>query len=81
MRNRAQVHHRSTRPFVLEGAPQNGGKKVKKIKFNGTRRKGTLTPRRIWSPGEKLMVEDEVAEALENDSEFVIVKKKRSGSK
>ena len=54
---------------------------MKKIKFNGTRRKGTLNPRKVWSPGEELLVEDEIAEALQDDSEFVIVNKKRSGSK
>lgn len=53
---------------------------MKKIKFNGTRRKGTQVPRRVWLPGEELMVEDEVAEVLQDDSEFVIVKK-RGGSR
>ena len=53
---------------------------MKKIKYIGTRRKGTEAPRRVWSPGEELLVEDEVAEALLEDSEFVVIKK-RGGSR
>jgi hypothetical protein len=50
---------------------------VKTIKYKGNRRKGTINPRRIWIPGEEHLVEDEVAKALEVDSEFLIIKKKR----
>jgi hypothetical protein len=52
---------------------------MKKIKYIGNRRKGTPVPRRVWSPGEELLVHDEVAEALLEDSEFEIIKK-RGGS-
>ena len=37
---------------------------MKKVRFTGIRRVGTLRPRRMWSPGEVLEVEDDVAEEL-----------------
>lgn len=51
---------------------------MKKIKFNGVGRVGTLRPRRVWSPGEVLKVEDEVARELAGQSGFSIVKPRRS---
>jgi hypothetical protein len=62
----------------FERAPlnQRRKKKMKKIKFNGTRRKGTLYPRRIWSPGEIYIVEDDVALELEEDPDFIVLGKK-----
>ena len=47
---------------------------MKRIRFNGARRKGTLTPRRLWAPGEVLKVEDDVADELTRDPEFQLVK-------
>jgi len=37
---------------------------MRKVRFTGIRRVGTLRPRRMWSPGEVLEVEDDVAEEL-----------------
>jgi hypothetical protein len=75
LREQHLVHHRFTALFG--GRPSNnGGKSLKKIKFNGTRRKGTLYPRRIWRPGEVYVVEDEVATELEEDPDFIILGKK-----
>jgi hypothetical protein len=49
---------------------------VKKVKYRGNRRKGTLVPRRIWRPGEEILLEDEVARALVTDLDFIIVKRR-----
>ena len=37
---------------------------MRRVRFTGIRRVGTLRPRRMWSPGEVLEVEDDVAEEL-----------------
>ena len=52
-------------------------KETKKIRFKGARRKGTLTPRRLWAPGEVVTVDDGVAEELTRDPEFELLKPKR----
>jgi len=49
-----------------------------KIKYHGIRKKGTANPRRIWTPGETLELQDDVAERLLQDPEFKPVKQKRS---
>jgi len=56
---------------------------MKRIRFKGARRKGTLTPRRLWAPGEVLNVNDGVADELVKDPEFQLVEpsKKKSPRK
>lgn len=53
---------------------------IKKIRFKGARRKGTLTPRRLWAPGEVLKLDDDVADELASDPEFVLVKPRKRKS-
>jgi len=50
---------------------------MKRIRFNGARRKGTLTPRRLWTPGEVVTVDDGVADELVKDPEFVLVRSRK----
>jgi len=52
-----------------------------KIKYTGLRRKGTMTPRRIWIPGETLEVPDSIAEELILDPEFSQVKPRKRRKK
>jgi len=49
----------------------------KKVKYTGVRRMGTMRPRRMWTPGEILEVEDEVAEELTGSPWFTLVKPRR----
>jgi len=57
-------------------------KETKRIRFKGARRKGTLTPRRLWVPGEVVSLEDSVADELVKDPEFQLVRsRKRSPRK
>lgn len=51
---------------------------MKKIKYIGNRRKGTLNPRRIWTPQETLQIPDDVAEPLLKDSEFQEITSRRT---
>ena len=50
---------------------------MKRIRFRGARRKGTLTPRRLWVPGEVVAVDDGAADELVKDPEFQLVKTSR----
>jgi len=50
---------------------------MKRIRFKGARRKGTLTPRRLWTPGEVVSLEDDVADELVKDPEFKLVRSRR----
>ena len=50
---------------------------MKRIRFKGARRKGTLTPRRLWAPGEVLKLDDDVADELVKDPEFQLVKPRK----
>ena len=50
---------------------------MKEVKYEGLRPKGTLRPRRLWRPGEKARVEDEVAEELLSQPGFSVVEKRR----
>ena len=52
-------------------------KKLKRIRFNGARRKGTLTPRRLWAPGEVIKLDDDVADELVKDPEFQLVRSRK----
>lgn len=54
---------------------------MKKVKYTGVRPQGTLKPRRMWSPGEVLEVENEVAEQLVEAPDFELVKKRRTRKK
>jgi len=47
---------------------------MKKVRFSGVGRVGTLRPRRVWSPGEVLEVEDDVARQLAVQPGFEIVR-------
>ena len=49
-----------------------------KVKYTGVRPKGTLRPRRMWSPGEVLELEDGLAEDLAGERDFEILRKPRS---
>lgn len=42
---------------------------------------GTMRPRRMWTPGEILEVEDEVAKELTGSPEFTMVKPRRKKAK
>ena len=53
---------------------------MRKIKFNGVGRVGTLRPRRVWSPGEVMEVEDDVARELAGQPGFSMVRPRRSRS-
>ncbi len=53
-------------------------KETKRIRFKGARWKGTLTPRRLWAPGEVVTVDDCVAEELVRDQEFQLVRSRKS---
>ena len=48
---------------------------MRKIMFNGVSPRGTLRPRKMWSPGEALEVADDVAEELLGEPGFVLLKK------
>ena len=50
---------------------------TKRIRFKGARRKGTLTPRRLWAPGEVLKLDDDVADELVKDPEFQLVRSRK----
>jgi len=52
-------------------------KETKRIRFKGARRKGTLTPRRLWTPGEVVSLEDSVADELVKDPEFQLVRSRK----
>lgn len=44
------------------------------VKYQGIGPKGTLTPRRMWRPGDKLLVDPTVAKRLLKESGFVKVR-------
>ena len=48
---------------------------MRKVRFTGIRRVGTLRPRRMWSPGEVLEVEDDLAEELNRQSGFEMLRR------
>jgi len=48
---------------------------MRRVRFTGIRRVGTLRPRRMWSPGEVLEVEDEVAEELGGQLDFKVLRR------
>jgi hypothetical protein len=50
---------------------------MKRIRFKGARWKGTLTPRRLWAPGEVVTVDDSIAEELVKDPEFQLVRSRK----
>lgn len=52
---------------------------MKRIRFKGARRKGTITPRRLWAPGEVVEVNDDEAETLLRDPDFHAVRGRRGG--
>jgi len=54
---------------------------MKKVRYTGVRPQGTLKPRRMWSPGEVLEVEDEVAKDLVEAPGFELVKTRRTRKK
>ena len=51
---------------------------MRKVKYTGLRPMGTLTPRRMWRPGEILEVDDDIAKKLARDPNFMLVVKARS---
>ena len=50
---------------------------MKKVKFSGLRPRGTLSPRRLWRPGDTVQLEDDVAEALLREPGFSVVTRRR----
>jgi hypothetical protein len=48
---------------------------MRRVKFTGISRVGTLRPRRMWSPGEVLEVEDDVAEELNRQPGFEMLRR------
>ena len=49
---------------------------MKKVWFSGLNPKGTLRPRRMWTPGDILEVNDDVAEELVREPGFMLLKEK-----
>jgi len=47
---------------------------MRKVMFNGVSPKGTLRPRRLWSPGDVLNVADDVAVELLGEPGFMLLK-------
>ena len=54
---------------------------MRRVRYNGLRPMGTLTPRRMWRPGEVLEVDDDVAKELVENPDFKLVVKPRSRRK
>lgn len=54
---------------------------MKKVWFSGVSPKGTLRPRRMWTPGDILEVADDVAEELIREPGFILLKEKTKQSK
>jgi len=54
---------------------------MRKVKYTGLRPMGTLSPRRMWRPGEVLKVDDDIAKELVEGPNFSLVKKARSRRK
>ena len=54
---------------------------MKKVWFKGVNPKGTMRPRRMWTPGDILEVEDRVAEELLGETGFMLLKDKPKQSK
>jgi len=50
---------------------------LRRIRFSGVRRIGTMNPRHLWRPGEVLEVNDEVAAELLKIPGFEPVKRKK----
>ena len=48
---------------------------MRKVRFTGISPVGTLRPRRMWSPGEVLEVEDDVAEELNRQPGFKMLRR------
>ena len=48
---------------------------MRRVMFTGIRRVGTPRPRRMWSPGEALEVEDDVAEELNRQPGFKVLRR------
>ena len=48
---------------------------MRKVRFTGINQVGTLRPRRMWSPGEVLEVEDDVAEELNRQPGFRMLRR------
>lgn len=47
------------------------------VRYEGVSPKGTLTPRRMWRPGDKSDVSPDVAEELLKESGFVKVRSRK----
>ena len=54
---------------------------MKRVRFKGARRKGTLTPRRLWTPGEVVSLENGIADELVKDPEFKLVESRKKKAK
>lgn len=44
------------------------------VRYVGNTRRGTVTPRKMWWPGETLEVDKAIADELVKESGFVLVK-------
>jgi len=51
------------------------------VRYKGASPMGTLTPRRMWRPGDKLTVDPDVAEELLKEAGFVKVRVRKSRKK
>ena len=51
------------------------------VRYTGINPKGTLTPRRMWRPGDKLTVDPDVAKRLLKESGFVEIKSRKKKAK
>jgi len=49
---------------------------LKRVRFTGVRRRGTLYPRRVWRPDEVVEVSDLAAAGLVSHPDFTIVDSK-----
>lgn len=70
IRTETEFHrpHRADTPKVEEE------ERMKKVMFNGVSPRGTLRPRRMWTPGDILDVADDVSEELLREPGFLLVK-------
>ena len=50
---------------------------MRRVKYTGVTRKGTLRPRRMWTPGEVLEVDNEIASELIKSPDFRSVRTRR----
>ena len=51
------------------------------VKYVGNTRRGTMTPRKMWWPGETMKVDESTADELVKDPNFRLVKETKTKKK